>query len=266
MLYLVSYEELADGKRKVRISKDEFMKIYFELLKDGKSQYNGEAVLFPESLIEKNLDFQDVRQLSSSVNSKIMKEKITEDQIIDKLVKTMDEIDKFINFVTLKKEESETLVKYSDKVDPAAGNLFHEMEENLLDYRNKLDLMLKTYVERNAPNTSSLIGHKVTARLISLSGGVREIAMSSSSTIQILGAEKAFFRFKKGKGTPPKHGIIYEIPDIYKAPRKLAGKIARVYANGIVKAARADMAGIKSDIPQITKEKIEKIKREFKQN
>jgi len=88
--------------------------------------------------------------------------------------------------------------------------------------------------------------------------------MSSSSAIQILGAEKAFFRFKKGKGTPPKHGVIYEIPDIYKAPRKLAGKIARVYANGIVKAARADLAGIKSDIPKRTKEKIEKIKREFR--
>jgi Protein implicated in ribosomal biogenesis, Nop56p homolog len=264
MLYLVSYDELSDGVRKIKISKDEFMKIYLELLRDGRSEYNGETIVFTDSLVKKNLDLENIKELTSAINKSIMREKITEDQIIDKLVKMIDEIDKFINFVTLKKEESETLIKYSDKIDPGATKLFQELEENLLNYRDKLDSMLKSYVERNAPNTSSLIGHKVTARLISLSGGIKEIAMSSSSAIQILGAEKAFFRFKKGKGTPPKHGVIYEIPDIYKAPRKLAGKIARVYANGIVKAARADLAGIKSDIPKRTKEKIEKIKREFR--
>jgi Protein implicated in ribosomal biogenesis, Nop56p homolog len=264
MLYLVRYDELSDGVRKIKISKDEFMKIYLELLREGRSEYNGETILFTDSPVNKNLDLENIKELTNAINKSIMREKITEDQIIDKLVKMIDEIDKFINFVTLKKEESEILIKYSDKIDPRATKLFQELEENLLNYRDKLDSMLKSYVERNAPNTSSLIGHKVTARLISLSGGIKEIAMSSSSAIQILGAEKAFFRFKKGKGTPPKHGVIYEIPDIYKAPRKLAGKIARVYANGIVKAARADLAGIKSDIPKRTKEKIEKIKREFR--
>ena len=111
------------------------MKIYLELLREGISEYNGETIVFTDSLVKKNLDLENIKEITSAINKSIMREKITEDQIIDKLVKMIDEIDKFINFVTLKKEESETLIKYSDKIDPGATKLFQELEENLLNYR-----------------------------------------------------------------------------------------------------------------------------------
>ncbi|MEM4090909.1 MAG: hypothetical protein QXQ46_09260, partial [Thermoplasmatales archaeon] len=77
----------------------------------------------------------------------------------------------------------------------------------------------------------------------------------------IIGAEKALFRFKRGRGTPPKHGIIYEIPEIYRAPRSISGKMSRMYANTIVKAARADLAHVKRDYRAQLEREIEEIRK-----
>jgi len=61
-----------------------------------------------------------------------------------------------------------------------------------------------------------------------------------SSTIQLIGAEKALFRFLRGKGKSPKHGYIYLTPYIQNAPRKKRGKIARLLAAKLTIAARVD--------------------------
>jgi len=65
MLYLVSYDELSDGVRKIKISKDEFMKIYLELLREGRSEYNGETIVFTDSLVNKNLDLENIKELQA---------------------------------------------------------------------------------------------------------------------------------------------------------------------------------------------------------
>lgn len=264
MLYLTGINELSDGKRKITISQQEFMNIFLDLIIKNKAEYNGEAVSFSEKFIGKELKFDNAKEIALEINRKLMSENLKEDIIIDKLVKTLDETEKYFNFLHLKLEELSVITKYSPALDNKALDLIKQYEASIDEYRNKLEKSLEYYLERNANNLSRLVGYKVAARLISVSGGIKEIALSSSSSIQILGAEKAFFRFKKGKGSPPKHGIIYEIPDIYKSPKKLAGKISRTYANGIVKAARADLAGLRSDIPEKTKERVEEIKRKFK--
>jgi len=46
-----------------------------------------------------------------------------------------------------------------------------------------------------APNLQSLVGDSVGARLISHAGSLTNLAKCPSSTLQILGAEKALFRF-----------------------------------------------------------------------
>ena len=46
-----------------------------------------------------------------------------------------------------------------------------------------------------APNLASLIGEVVGARLISHAGSLTNLAKCPSSTLQILGTEKALFRF-----------------------------------------------------------------------
>ena len=44
----------------------------------------------------------------------------------------------------------------------------------------------------------------------------------------------------KGKGSPPKHGLIFQIPEIGNAPYRYRGKLARAFASKIVIAARLD--------------------------
>ena len=62
----------------------------------------------------------------------------------------------------------------------------------------------------------------------------------NASTLQVLGAEKALFRYLKRRGKPPKHGVIYQYPDIRGAPKWQRGKIARALAGKLSIAARID--------------------------
>lgn len=67
--------------------------------------------------------------------------------------------------------------------------------------------------------------------------------MKPSSTIQLMGAEKALYRHIKTGADPPKYGIILQYPEIGKAPWWQKGKIARTLAGKIAIAARVDNEG-----------------------
>lgn len=60
-----------------------------------------------------------------------------------------------------------------------------------------------------APNITSLLGESIGARLLSHAGGLKNLAKLPSSTIQILGAEKALFRAIKKRGQTPKYGLLF---------------------------------------------------------
>ena len=91
-----------------------------------------------------------------------------------------------------------------------------------------------------APNLRAVVGGSIGARLISLAGGLEELARQPASTLQVLGAEKALFRSLRGRAKPPKHGVIYQYPEVRGAPRRQRGKIARALAGKLSIAARVD--------------------------
>jgi nucleolar protein 56 len=91
-----------------------------------------------------------------------------------------------------------------------------------------------------AANIKALVGSTLGARLISLAGGLKELATLPSSTIQVLGAEKALFRALRSRAKPPKHGVIFQHPAVHQAPRWQRGKIARALAGKISIAAKVD--------------------------
>lgn len=91
-----------------------------------------------------------------------------------------------------------------------------------------------------APNITALVGPLLGARLISLAGGLDELARMPASTIQVLGAEKALFRALRTGTKPPKHGVIFQFPEIHRSPRWQRGKIARALAGKLAIAARID--------------------------
>jgi len=94
-----------------------------------------------------------------------------------------------------------------------------------------------------APNMAELAGPLLGARLINIAHGLKRLSIMPAGTIQILGAEDAFFRFLKTGKKPPKHGVIFQHPDIRGATRNLRGKLARTLAAKIAIAARADAYG-----------------------
>ena len=110
----------------------------------------------------------------------------------------------------------------------------------LYQMRTELETYISSMMETVAPNLGALAGPMIGARLISLAGSLKELARKPSSTIQVFGAEKALFRSIKTGSDPPKHGIIYRVPEVNTAPFWQRGKIARSLAGKLSIAARID--------------------------
>jgi nucleolar protein 56 len=111
---------------------------------------------------------------------------------------------------------------------------------DMYQQRKNNEKYLEKTMKEIAPNMTNLIGAHISARLISLARGLDRLALMPSSTMQILGAEKALFRSKKSGSRPPKHGIIYQVSDIHEARRWQRGKISRLVAGKLSIAARVD--------------------------
>ncbi len=117
------------------------------------------------------------------------------------------------------------------------ASLALELEENIEKVKNYVENLVREL----APNASSLIEPFVLAKLIAKAGSLEKLARAPSSTIQLLGAEKALFRHLRTKrAKPPKHGIIFESKFIRGSPRKLRGKIARTLASKLAIALKID--------------------------
>jgi nucleolar protein 56 len=112
--------------------------------------------------------------------------------------------------------------------------------ESLYILRTELEAYVAELMHVVAPNITTLVGPLVGARLVSSAGSLKELARKPSSTIQVFGAEKALFRSLKTGADPPKHGVIFQVPEIHSAPYWQRGKIARVLAGKLSIAAKID--------------------------
>lgn len=103
---------------------------------------------------------------------------------------------------------------------------------------------LRSFVDRStpavAPNLSALAGPELAARLISLAGGLEELAKQPSGTVQVLGAEDALFAHLRGGAPSPKHGVIYLHEAVRGTPPEHRGSAARALAGKLAIAARVD--------------------------
>ncbi|KAH9617578.1 hypothetical protein KSS87_004016 [Heliosperma pusillum] len=125
-------------------------------------------------------------------------------------------------------------------VDLINVQMFAQRVMDLSEYRKNLYDYLVTKMNDIAPNLTALIGEIVGARLISHAGSLTNLAKCPSSTLQILGAEKALFRALKTKGNTPKYGLIFHSSFIGRAASKNKGRMARYLANKCSIASRID--------------------------
>ncbi|MFA4646348.1 C/D box methylation guide ribonucleoprotein complex aNOP56 subunit [Pyrococcus kukulkanii] len=136
--------------------------------------------------------------------------------------------------------KEKTMGAWMDETDIKVVQDFAEEIDRLYKLRRELEDYIDRAMDDVAPNLKALVGAKLAARLISLAGGLKELAMMPSSTIQVLGAEKALFRHLRTGAKPPKHGVIYQYPAINRSPWWQRGKIARALAGKLAIAARVD--------------------------
>ncbi|GJR35622.1 nucleolar protein 56-like protein [Tanacetum coccineum] len=125
-------------------------------------------------------------------------------------------------------------------IDLINVKMFAQRVMDLAEYRKKLYDYLVSKMNDIAPNLAALIGEVVGARLISHAGSLTNLAKCPSSTLQILGAEKALFRALKTKGNTPKYGLIFHSSFIGRASAKNKGRMARYLANKCSIASRID--------------------------
>lgn len=97
------------------------------------------------------------------------------------------------------------------------------------------------------PNLTALLGPELAARMVTQAGGLDRLARLPSSTVQVLGAERAFFEHLRGRAPPPRHGLLFLHPAIQSSSRAERGKLARALAGKVAIAARLDHAGTPVD-------------------
>jgi nucleolar protein 56 len=112
---------------------------------------------------------------------------------------------------------------------------------DLFELRKSIEEHVEKQMLEEAPNISAILGTTVGARILAHAGSLKRLATMPSSTIQILGAEKALFRSLKTGANPPKHGILFQHATVHAAPRWQRGKIARAVAAKTAIAARVDI-------------------------
>ncbi|KAI4343633.1 hypothetical protein L6164_010961 [Bauhinia variegata] len=164
------------------------------------------------------------------------KSKLAEDKIPD-LTEIVGDEDKAKEIVEAAKA---SMGQDLSPVDLINVQQFAQRVMDLSEYRRKLYDYLVTKMNDIAPNLASLIGEVVGARLISHAGSLTNLAKCPSSTLQILGAEKALFRALKTKGNTPKYGLIFHSSFIGRASARNKGRMARYLANKCSIASRID--------------------------
>jgi nucleolar protein 56 len=238
-------EIIVSEKRLLKIGKYDPTDPFFKNLEINPEDYD-----FSEYLLQKASLILTKNRVDEKLSS--------EDLQVIQMVNTLDDLIQTSNLLSERLDAWSVIPTSKEKMGPLK-NVYSIVNEEIKSLENQIE----SDMEKIAPNISKITGSLIGARLISLAGGIERLAIMPASTVQILGAEKALFRFKKEGGKPPKHGIIFQNSSINRASRTIRGKIARLYASKIAIAAKADAftkRDISNELRKDLDNKIKKIK------
>ena len=266
-------DEKEIAKRLAKIDKKEILSEEKKIIKNNKvivsekrlqiiGDYKPSDPFFKEFVIKPE-DFGFSEDLLHKAALIITKDKVdsalaSEDLQVIQMVNTLDDLIQTSNLLSERLDCWSIIPTPKDKIQPLQNTISTVNNE-----MKTLEKQIEQDMQQIAPNITEMVGPLIGARLISLAGGMERLATMPSSTIQLLGAEKALFRFKKEGGKPPKHGVIFQHSQINRNPKEIRGKIARTLATKIAIAAKAD-AFTKRDISKNLKEKLDKRIKEIK--
>ena len=262
-LRVSGYKEVIWDKR----AKDGQIPIVYDPENKGKEIANNEfrrlalETRWASTQSELNEILTKVNVLLSGDKIKIVKK----DKVIMQVIGIIDDLDSSLNSLSERLREwygmlspekvrevksHEKLLELLSKSGKRERGEIREFSKNLQDFyktRDSLSRYLESLCKETIPNLSEVAGPLLASRLISLAGGLEKTAKLPSSTIQILGAEKALFRHLKGKGKAPKYGVLFGHPLIQQAPKQFKGKIARLISAKLSLAAKMDFYSKKNE-------------------
>ena len=244
------------------------------------------------------MDKDDLREKAISRTREELEEEVDRDQLLVKNIKQHDTLqqnirnqleslrdlyqihfpeledeitddEQFIDILEKYGVESSGIDPFSEMAEKSAGSQITEKDRKLIEQsvetvsammqlRDDLQEYIREEAQEEFRNLSTLLGPLLATRIVSLAGGLEELARKPASTVQMLGAEKALFRHLKGNGAPPKHGIIFEHRFVKDLPEEKRGKMARFMANKAVMAARIDQYGTENKSSKLNNEIEEK--------
>ncbi|MFA7709193.1 MAG: hypothetical protein WCX82_03595, partial [archaeon] len=117
--------------------------------------------------------------------------------------------------------------------------------QNLLDTKKSLEALEEKLVKTNYPNFSEIATPSIACKMIEVAGSFERLSRFPSSTIQLIGAENAFFKAVRtnNKKKTPKYGFIYNHPLLINLNKKDKARFARFLAAKITLAIKGDLGG-----------------------
>ena len=247
---------------------------------------------------------EELYDLQHAVADAFTREKLdrqqSDDQVLVQATRALDDLDTILNTMSERlrpwyglyfpehedtEDDHETLAEDvagpfdRDEIDPEIESTGIDLSEDdkdpikafasetsdLYELRDRIETYVESRAEQIAPNITAVLGKLLTARMIAEAGSMEKLAKMPSSTIQVIGAEKALFRHMRGEGSAPKHGILFMHEKVRSLPDEKRGKMARYIANKTSIAARLDHYGstYKGDSLRAgIKEKFEEVREE----
>ncbi len=141
-----------------------------------------------------------------------------------------------------------------------------ETVASLQSQSDRIESTIRELAFEHLPSLSAIAGPLIAAKLCVAAHGRMRLARLPAGTVQILGAEKAFFSHLKQGTKTPKHGLIYSHVLISRSPKPVRGRISRMLAARMSLAARIDAFDGKpwgEDEFRLIEERVEKIKQQY---
>jgi len=205
------------------------------------------------------MDKQDLRtRLLKKTKQQIDENLSLKEVQIIRAIRLIDDLEEINNLL---KENLEEWGKRSP--EEKANKMISTLSTNqnaIEEERKELNIFITEEMSSELPTFTLIAGSIIGARLLAEAGSKRKLAFCPSSTMQVLGAEKALFNHIKKKTSCPKHGHIFNHPFLQKLPKTKRGKAARILAGKLSIAARMDYFGKALD-KELLKEVETKIKK-----
>ena len=192
----------------------------------------------------------------AAARTEVTERELADDQQLIHAIRSLDDCQRITNELTERVAEWAGTHDPDARVDTEYVREFAQrtpenpLEARIITFASRVSALdeetaeLRQFVEHStpevAPNLAALAGPELTARLISLAGGLEALAKKPSGTLQVLGAEQSLFAHLGGGAPSPKHGVIYLHEAVRNTPPAQRGSAARALAGKLTIAARVD--------------------------